>query len=268
MIDRGKHNLLGVGVDAVDYAAAVSKIVDAARERRPLAVSALAVHGLMTGVLDAAHRYRLNKFDLICPDGQPVRWGLNLLHRAKLPDRVYGPDLMLRVCEAAAKEGLPIFLFGGGPALLERLSQRLLEQFPDLKIAGARPSKFRKLTPGEWDELVEEVRSSGARVMFVGLGCPRQEVFAYEAREAVSIPTLAVGAAFNFHSGLLPQAPRLMQRYGLEWFYRLLKEPRRLWRRYVFLNPAYLTLIALQMFNIHHVESEQLEPPEGQAFYG
>src|SRR4029078_3514102 len=100
--DRGKHHLLGVRVDAVDYAAAVRKIVTAAKERRPLAVSALAVHGVMTGVFDAAHRYRLNKFDLICPDGQPVRWGLNLLHRAKLPERVYGPNLMLEVCRAVA----------------------------------------------------------------------------------------------------------------------------------------------------------------------
>jgi exopolysaccharide biosynthesis WecB/TagA/CpsF family protein len=268
MIDRGKHQLLGVRVDAVDYAAAVRKIVVAAKERRPLAVSALAVHGVMTGVFDAAHRYRLNQFDLICPDGQPVRWGLNLLHRAKLPDRVYGPNLMLETCQAAAEEGLPIFLLGGGPAVLEQLSRRLTARFPNLQIAGVRPSKFRKLTAAEWHELVEEVRTSGARVMFVGLGCPRQEVFAYEVREAISIPTLAVGAAFNFHSGLLPQAPPLLQRWGLEWFYRLVKEPRRLWRRYVLLNPAYMLLLALQMFHLHHVESERLEPPEGQVFYG
>ena len=107
MIDRGRHNILGVRIDAVDYDAAVGRIVAAARARRPLAVSALAVHGLMTGVLDAAHRYRLNRFDLLVPDGQPVRWALNWLHRAHLPDRVYGPELMLRVCRAAAEQGLP-----------------------------------------------------------------------------------------------------------------------------------------------------------------
>ncbi len=268
MIDRGKHKLLGVHIDAVDYAAAVSKIIDAARLRKPLAVSALAVHGVMTGVLDAAHRYRLNKFDLICPDGQPVRWALNILHRAGLRDRVYGPHLMLEVCRAAAGEGLPVYLFGGDELLLGRLSAKLTAQFPTIRIAGARPSKFRKLTADEWDDFVEEVGASGARIMFVGLGCPRQEVFAYEARDVVSMPTLAVGAAFNFHSGLLPQAPPLLQRWGLEWFYRLLKEPRRLWRRYMLLNPAYLALLALQLLNIHHVESESLEPPEGQALYG
>jgi N-acetylglucosaminyldiphosphoundecaprenol N-acetyl-beta-D-mannosaminyltransferase len=268
MIDRGKHNLLGVGIDAVDYAGAVERIVVAAREQRPLAVSALAVHGVMTGVLDAVHRYRLNALDLVCPDGQPVRWGLNLLHRAGLSERVYGPQLMLEVCRAAAENRLPIFLFGGDKQLLDTLSNNLTEQFPSLQIAGTRSSKFRQLSEPEWRDLMAEVRDSGARIMFVGLGCPRQEVFAFEAREALSMPTLAVGAAFNFHSGLLPQAPPLLQRWGLEWLYRLVQEPRRLWRRYVFLNPAYLTLLAAQKLGLRRFDREQLEPPEASILYG
>ena len=268
MIDRGKHNLLGVGIDAVDYAGAVERIVTAAREQRPLAVSALAVHGVMTGVLDAAHRYRLNALDLVCPDGQPVRWGLNLLHRAGLSERVYGPQLMLEVCSAAANNGLPIFLFGGDERLLETLTGNLTEQFPSLRIAGTRSSKFRQLSKPEWRDLMAEVRDSGARIMFVGLGCPRQEVFAFEAREALSMPTLAVGAAFNFHSGLLPQAPPLLQRWGLEWLYRLVQEPRRLWRRYVLLNPAYLTLLAAQKLGLRRFDREQLKPPEASILYG
>ncbi len=268
MIDRGKHNLLGVGIDAVDYAGAVERIVVAAREQRPLAVSALAVHGVMTGVLDAAHRYRLNALDLVCPDGQPVRWGLNLLHRAGLSERVYGPQLMLEVCLAAAENGLPIFLFGGAEPLLDTLSNNLIEQFPSLQIAGTRPSKFRQLSEPEWRDLMTEVRNSGARIMFVGLGCPRQEVFAFEAREALSMPTLAVGAAFNFHSGLLPQTPPLLQRWGLEWLYRLVQEPRRLWRRYVFLNPAYLTLLAAQKLGLRRFDREPLEQPEASILYG
>jgi exopolysaccharide biosynthesis WecB/TagA/CpsF family protein len=268
MIDRGKHNLLGVAVDAVDYAAVIAKVMEAAREQRPLAVSALAVHGVMTGVLDPAHRYRLNSFDVICPDGQPVRWGLNLLHRARLSERVYGPKLMLEVCEAAAAAKLPVFLLGGDRVLLGRLSSNLTDRIPDLTIAGARPSKYRKLTGEEWRELVEEIQASGARILFVGLGCPRQEVFAFEAREAVSIPTIAVGAAFSFHSGLLSQAPPLMQRWGLEWLYRLVQEPRRLWRRYLLLNPAYLTLLALQKLGIHRVNADRLEPPDSPLLYG
>jgi N-acetylglucosaminyldiphosphoundecaprenol N-acetyl-beta-D-mannosaminyltransferase len=268
MIDRGKHNLLGVGIDAVDYAGAVERIVVAAREQRPLAVSALAVHGVMTGVLDAAHRYRLNALDLVCPDGQPVRWGLNLLHRAGLSERVYGPQLMLEVCRAAAENGLPIFLFGGDEQLLGTLSNNLIEKFSSLQIAGTRSSKFRQLSEPEWRDLMAEVRDSGARIMFVGLGCPRQEVFAFEAREALSMPTLAVGAAFNFHSGLLPQAPPVLQRWGLEWLYRLVQEPRRLWRRYVLLNPAYLALLAAQKLGLRRFDREQLEPPAASILYG
>ena len=268
MIYKGKHTVLGVQVDAVDYDAAVSKIVDAAHDRRPFAVSALAVHGVMTGVMDKAHRYRLNAFNLICPDGQPVRWALRWLHGVQLPERVYGPNLMLEVCRAAEAQGLPIFLFGAKASVLEVLSANLLRQFPKLKIVGTRASKFRQLDDVEWENLVAEVRSSGAQIMFVGLGCPRQEVFTFEVRNLVSMPVIAVGAAFNFHSGLLAQAPSAMQRYGLEWLFRLLHEPKRLWRRYLLLNPAYLTLIGMQKLGVHRIDSASLKPPPSHVLYG
>src|SRR5919204_5836829 len=119
MINLGKHKVLGVLVDAVDYAGAVDFVIRSARERRAAAISALAVHGVMTGVMDAQHLYRLNHFDLIVPDGQPVRWALNALYGLPLRDRVYGPDLMLKVCERAAEEDLPIFLYGSTPEVLE-----------------------------------------------------------------------------------------------------------------------------------------------------
>ncbi len=268
MIDRGKHNVLGVGIDAVDYDGAVARVLHAAREQRPLAVSALAVHGVMTGALDSAHRYRLNKLDMVCPDGQPVRWALRLLHGVKLPDRVYGPNMMLQVCSAAAVEKLPVFLFGGSDDLLGALRENLQRRFPTLVIAGQRASKFRTLSADEWTELGREVRASGARIMFVGLGCPRQEVFAFEFREAASMPVLAVGAAFNFHAGRLSQAPPALQRWGLEWLYRLTREPRRLWRRYVLLNPAYLTLLALQKLGLRRTDLTGGEPPQAPFLYG
>lgn len=268
MIDRGKHNVLGVRVNAIDYNGAVQRVVDAARMQRPLAVSALAVHGLMTGVLDQAHRYRLNQFELIVPDGHPVRWALNWLHKSKLPDRVYGPNLMLEVCRTAATAELPIFLFGGSESLLAELKSRLVEQFPDIQIVGTRASKFRTLTDAERSELVEEIQSSGAKIAFVGLGCPRQEVFAYEMKEQVSMPLLAVGAAFNFHAGQLSQAPRWMQDRGLEWFYRLLKEPKRLWRRYLLLNPLYVSLLTLQLLKIYSLNPDSANPPTAEVCYG
>lgn len=268
MIDRGKHNVLGLCIDAVDYDAAVEKIIDGAKHGRPLSVSALAVHGVMTGVLDPVHRYRLNQFDLLVPDGQPVRWALNVLHRTALRERVYGPELMLRVCDRAAREGLPIFLFGGSAEVLELLKNNLLNKFPKLQVSGTQPSRFRTLTPPERDELVEQLRKSGASIIFVGLGCPRQEVFTYEMRDALSVPLLAVGAAFNFHAGLLAQAPKSWQNRGLEWLFRLLKEPRRLWRRYLLLNPLYVSLFLLQWLGLRIPDPHRATPPLDQMRYG
>jgi N-acetylglucosaminyldiphosphoundecaprenol N-acetyl-beta-D-mannosaminyltransferase len=246
MIDKGKRNVLGVCINAVDYEAAVERIIEAARARQSMALSALAVHGVMTGVLDATQRYRLNHLDLVVPDGQPVRWALNLLYGMDLPDRVYGPTLMLKLCERAAIENLPIYLYGSRPEVLEALERNLRARFPGLNVAGTQASHFRRLSKEEKQVVVETIRHSGAALLFVGLGCPRQEVWAYEYRDALTLPLIAVGAAFDFHAGLLSQAPPLMQRLGLEWFYRLTREPRRLWRRYGLLNPAYLALLALQ----------------------
>lgn len=268
MIDQGKFNLLGVSIDAVDYAAAVQRIISAAEQGRPYGVSALAVHGVMTGVLDEPHRYRLNQLEMIVPDGQPVRWGLNWLHGTKLRERVYGPELMLRVCRAAAEQGIPIGLFGGKPELLQALRNRLTERFPDLQVACAIPSKFRQLTPGEKCHLIEQIRASGARLLLVGLGCPRQEVWAFEFKDALRMPVLAVGAAFNFHAGLLPQAPPWMQRNGLEWLFRLVAEPTRLWKRYLLLNPYYLSLLLAQRLGLKQFRLETKRQPQEEVLYG
>jgi exopolysaccharide biosynthesis WecB/TagA/CpsF family protein len=268
MIDRGKYNILGVRVDAVDYEAAVARIIAAARTRQPLAVSALAVHGVMTGVLDPEHRHRLNEFDLLVPDGQPVRWALNWLYRTHLADRVYGPTLMLETCRSAADQNLPIFLFGGTTELLAALERRLRERFPQLSIAGTLPSKFRRLDAAERDTLVQQIQNSGAALTFVGLGCPRQEVWVYEFCQALSMPALAVGAAFNFHAGLLPQAPKFLQDRGLEWLYRFVHEPKRLWKRYALLNPLFVCLLGLQWAGLRTIDPDNAPPPREQMLYG
>jgi N-acetylglucosaminyldiphosphoundecaprenol N-acetyl-beta-D-mannosaminyltransferase len=250
MIDLGKRNVLGVMIDAVDYDGAAKRIVSAARAGRPLAATALAVHGVMTGYADDEHGARLNRLDLVVPDGQPVRWALNLLHKTRLPDRVYGPELMLRICRAAEAEGLGIYLYGSTPTVLDCLKDSLSERFPGLQICGAEPSKFRRLLPAEKDVIVRRIRDSGARIVFVGLGCPRQEIWSYEYRDALRMPIVAVGAAFDFHAGTTPQAPRWMQDRGLEWLFRFSTDPRRLWRRYVLLNPWYLGLVATQFLGL------------------
>lgn len=268
MIDRGKHNLLGVNISAVDYESAIKKIIESAEGRRALGVSALAVHGVMCGVMDATHRHRLNQLELIVPDGQPVRWGLNLLHRTALSERVYGPDLMLKTCEAAAERGIGLFLFGGKQRLLDDLKQNLLRKYPGLKISGVMPSRFRKITPEEKQEIIRTISASGAAITMVGLGCPRQEVWSYEFKDSLQMPVLAVGAAFSFHAGHISQAPPWMQERGLEWLYRLSQEPTRLWHRYLVLNPYYVTLLFLQWSKLKTVDPTTTTPPEHEVLYG
>jgi N-acetylglucosaminyldiphosphoundecaprenol N-acetyl-beta-D-mannosaminyltransferase len=267
MLDSGKRNVVGILINAVDYESAEEFVVRAARERRSAAISALAVHGLMTGVLDREQKFRLNRFDLLVPDGQPVRWVLNGLYGTRLRDRVYGPNLTLRLCARAAKEGLPIYFYGSTPDVLDALKRSVQLKFPGILIAGMEPSKFRRLKPAEKHEVAERIRSSGASIVFVGLGCPRQEVFAYEFRSALPMPILAVGAAFPFLAGLIPQAPRWMQDAGLEWLFRLASEPRRLWRRYLYLNPAYVCLVALQALRISRFRTDG-QSPTSEILYG
>jgi len=241
-----KHSVLGVLVDATTYDEATEAVLAAAREGRPFALTALAVHGVMTGVQDRDHGARLNAFDLVTPDGQPVRWALNSLYGAGLTDRVYGPTLTLRVLAGAAAEGLPVYLYGSTDETLDRLVPKLQELFPALKIAGREPSKFRTARPGEDAEIAERIKASGARLVLVGLGCPRQEVFAYALRPLLPMPLLAVGAAFDYHAGSLRRPPAWMQKRGLEWLWRLGLEPGRLWKRYLLLNPAYLARLSAQ----------------------
>lgn len=262
-----KKNVAGIMISPVTYASAMDFIMAAAREHRPFKVSALAVHGVMTGVLDRVHKFRLNRFDLLVPDGQPVRWVLNLLHKARLADRVYGPELTRRLCGRCAKEGLPIYLYGSTETVLQQFETELHKQFPRLQIAGAEPSRFRRLEPAEKTALINRVNASGARMLFVGLGCPRQEVFAHECGSDLTMPVIAVGAAFPFLAGNISQAPSWMQKRGLEWLFRLRTEPKRLWRRYLYLNPLYMGFIALQVFGFRQ-SPDQSQAPIHEELYG
>ena len=176
--------------------------------------------------------------------------------------------MSLKVCEQAAKEGLSIYLYGSRPQVLEQLSKNLTRQFSQLKIAGSAPSVFRQTSNGEKQLAVERIKSSGAKIVFLGLGCPRQEVWAYEYRDALDMPVLAVGAAFDFHAGLLKQAPPIMQKLGLEWLFRLASEPRRLWRRYIYLNPLYVWYFLLQLSGLKRFDNRDTSPPKRLCNYG
>lgn len=241
-----KKSIIGTLVAAADYHSATEMVIDHARAARPFALAAEATHGITLGWLDRSFGSALNGCDLVVPDGQPVRWALNWIHGAGLTDRVYGPNLMLHVCRRAAEEGLGIFLYGSTDAVLEKLRANLTRLFPGLILSGALSPPFRALSPEEDENQVQQILESRARIVFVGLGCPKQERWVQSHRERVGVPLLALGAAFDFHAGNKPQAPAWMQRRGLEWLFRLVTEPRRLWWRYALFNPLYILLVSLQ----------------------
>jgi len=268
VIDLGKKNVLGVAINALDYECAIERIMANAKAGKRCATTALAVHGLMTGVLEPAHRHRLNSFDLVTPDGQPVRWALNLLYGTKLPDRVYGPNLTLQVCQEAARKGLSVYFYGSKAEVVDKLCERMRVMCPGLKIAGAQPSEFRTLSAREQMATVEKIRSSGAHILFVGLGCPRQEVFTYEMSQHLNMPVLAVGAAFDYHAGLLQEPPRFLQDAGLQWLYRLCQDPGRLWRRYLFTNTQFLAMFLAQWVRVWRPSLDDTQVPLVDVRFG
>src|SRR4051794_31336669 len=206
-----KGNILGIGISITDYAEVVRCVIDAGRAQRRLLVSACSVHGLIEAIDDPVFAAVMNTFDIVTPDGQPVRWGLNWTRQAQLRERVYGPTLSFEVCEAAARADLPIYLYGSKPDTLRLLAARLSARIPGLRVAGTRAGRFRPLTDAERAEDAEAIAASGARIVFVGMGCPRQDWWIFHMREHVALPMLAVGAAFDFHAGLLQQAPPVLQ---------------------------------------------------------
>jgi exopolysaccharide biosynthesis WecB/TagA/CpsF family protein len=256
-----KVDVIGVGIDVVTPQGAVERVIAAAGESRTYRVSALAVHGVMEAHDDPAQLHRMNEFEMVTPDGQPVRWAMNFLHRTRLRERVYGPTLMLDVCERAADEGLAIYLLGTTEEILAELRMGLLARFPDLQIAGSAPSTFRQVDPAEFDEVCGAIRRSGARITFVGLGCPRQEIFTYQAGPRLEMPVLAVGAAFEYHAGLREEPPMWVQRWGLQWLHRLLDDPKRLWKRYATTNPRFVLAVLRQRFGGRTPVSDPAEPP-------
>lgn len=204
------------------------------------------VHVVMTAYWQRSFQTVINGAALVTPDGMPLVVGLRLLG-VKHQQRVYGPDLMLAWCDRAAQAGIPLYLYGGTKAMLNQLQQNLEERFPGLAIVGSHAPPFRPLTAEEEEEDRDRIRASGAAVVLVGLGCPKQEEWMARQQGKLQAVMLGVGAAFSFHSGEVSQAPRWMMAWGLEWLYRLTVEPKRLWQRYLVNNPAFLLLFFWQL---------------------
>jgi N-acetylglucosaminyldiphosphoundecaprenol N-acetyl-beta-D-mannosaminyltransferase len=235
-------DVLGVGVSAIDMDRAVAEIAGWVERRERHYVCVTGVHGVMESLRDAELRRIHNHSGLTTPDGMPMVWAGRRSGATRMR-RVYGPDLMLALCEQAAERGWSSYFHGGAPGVADRLAERLVERFPRLEVVGTSSPPFRTPTPVEDDLTVERIERAAPDLVWVGLGTPKQERWMAAHTQRLSAPALlGVGAAFNIHAGLLPQAPRWMQRSGLEWLYRISREPR-LARRYLSNNPRFLVEI-------------------------
>jgi N-acetylglucosaminyldiphosphoundecaprenol N-acetyl-beta-D-mannosaminyltransferase len=241
------ESVLGVPLALTDYDRTLDWIDRAVAARHRGYICVANTHTVAAAAEDAELRAALLGADLNVPDGQPLVWALGLLgHR--LGDRVYGPDLMDRACERATASGLGFYLYGGrNQGALAQLARNLRLRHPGLRIVGGHVPPFRALTPEEERDVAADIRRSGADVVWVGIGVPKQEKWMARMRPRLDAPVLVgVGAAFDFHAGLIAQAPEWMQRLGLEWLFRLIQEPRRLWRRYLRYNPRFVAGFARQ----------------------
>lgn len=240
------HFIVGTRIDATSYEDASDRIENWVHNQTSCYVVAANVHLVMMGYWHNSYQKIINQAALVTPDGMPLVWGLRLLG-FKGQKRVYGPDLMLAVCERACGQDIPIFLYGGTAKMLIKLEGVLRARFPDLVIAGSYAPPFRPLSQEEEAQDRERIVNSGAKIVFVGLGCPKQEEWMSRQLGKLNTVMIGVGAAFSFHSGEVSQAPRWMMKLGLEWLYRLLMEPNRLWKRYLLNNPCFVFLFTLQL---------------------
>lgn len=237
-------NVLGIHVSAVSLQSAGDSILAAVEARTPGYVCVANTHSLVECRADAKLQAVFDAAHLVVPDGMPLVWALQRAGCAQI-GRVYGPDLMLALFERGLPRGLKHFLYGATPAVLDRLAERLEQRFPGARIVGTHAPPFRPLTAAEEMATADLINASGADLVWVGMGMPKQERWMATMRPRLSAPMLlGVGAAFDFHAGLKPQAPAALQKRGLEWAFRLWTEPRRLWRRYLKVVPRYLLLDA------------------------
>ncbi len=246
----GRTDVLGVGISPVNMDLAVDTIDGWIAGQEPNYVCVTGVHGVMESQQDADLKSIHNSAGMVTPDGMPMVW-LSKAAGAEAVDRVYGPDLMLAVCERSEERGYRHFFYGGGEGIADLLAKRLTERFPSLQVAGTYCPPFRPLTDSEDEELVRLLDAAKPDIVWVGLSTPKQERFMADHVGRIKAPVLiGVGAAFDFHAGLKKQAPAWMQRSGLEWLFRLATEPKRLWRRYLTNNPRFVALVFAQKLGL------------------
>lgn len=243
------RHILGMRVDATSYEDASEQVVRCAGGGESAYVCLANVHMTMESYDSEKFQRVVNGADLVVPDGVPLVWALRALGE-KDATQVRGADLVMRVAERAAEEGIPVGLYGGTPGTIRDFADLLKSRFPGIRVASVISPPFRPLTPEEDAAFTREIVDSGARILLVGIGCPRQERWIAEHKGRIPAAMLGVGAAFDFHTGRVRQAPRLVQRLGLEWVFRMLMEPRRLWKRYAKHNPRFVWLFLLQLMRL------------------
>ena len=239
-------DVLGTRVDATTLSDAADLVARWALNGESRSVAVATVNNVMEGYDHPDYRSAMRRSDLVTPDGMPLVWALRWLS-APVAERVAGADLTPVILRKAVTSGIPVAFYGGAPEVLERLTSRAEAAFPGLRVAFAWSPPFRSLSEEEEARVVDDIRASGARIVFVGLGCPKQELWMDRMRGRLPAVMVGVGAAFDFLVGNKRRAPRILQRAGLEWAFRLASEPRRLWRRYVFQNPRFIALFAEQL---------------------
>jgi N-acetylglucosaminyldiphosphoundecaprenol N-acetyl-beta-D-mannosaminyltransferase len=243
-------NILGVGVSAINMNLALETIQGWIVSGEQHYVTVTGVHGVMESQRDSHIRDIHNRAGMVTPDGMPLVW-LSRLKGQSHVSRVYGPDLMLAVCEASVAAGWRHFLYGGAEGVPDLLARKLQERFPGLIIAGIYSPPFRVIRPEEDEEIVKMISDARPDIVWVGLSTPKQERWMAAHLGRVNAPVMiGVGAAFDFHTGLKRQAPRWVQRIGMEWFFRLATEPRRLARRYLINNPTFVLLVLAQALGL------------------
>ncbi len=244
------QDILGISVSAVNMQRAVGTIQDWIDQGKREYVCVTCVHGVMESYRSAELRQVHNRAGMVTPDGMPLVWLLRLTGHPE-SDRVCGPELMPRVLRASLERGDRHFLYGGSSQSLEILIRRLHEMAPGVKIAGSYSPPYRPLTEAEDDEVIQMINDSQADIVWCGLGMPKQELWMARHRSRLNAAVLiGVGAAFDIHAGITKRAPMFLRRSGFEWTYRFMKEPRRLWRRYLGNNPLFLLLLGLQAIGL------------------
>jgi N-acetylglucosaminyldiphosphoundecaprenol N-acetyl-beta-D-mannosaminyltransferase len=243
--------IIDVRVDATTYQDAVTRIVAWASRGDSKYVCVAAVNNVMEAHDDGQFRSVMNNADLVTPDGMPLVWGLRLLGLREAT-RVYGPDLTPAVLEAAASAGMKVGFYGGTPEVLQALLSVVRERWPELRVAYAFSPPFGPMSKADDEAVVRDLEESDVRILFVGLGCPKQELWMARHRDRLRVVMLGVGAAFDFMAGKKRQAPLIMQRTGTEWIFRLVTEPKRLWKRYLHHNPRFVLLFAAQLIRTRY----------------